>query len=128
MVKNEKKTLDEVLGSLDEKQKQTTQNLRLLIKESVPETTEIIRRGNITFTLAGKDFVWLIQANGHVDLEFFMGAALDSNLLRRRGIAERSENVRHVKVADFEKLKPELTRLLKDANRVGFEHCPSPEK
>ena len=80
MVNKEKRTLDEILGSLDEKQRQTTQNIRTLIKSIVPETVEIIRRGNITYILSGKDFVWLTQANGHVDVEFFMGAALDSSL------------------------------------------------
>lgn len=128
MVNKEKKTLDEVLNGLDVKQKETTQNLRSLIKTVVPETTEIIRRGNITYTLDGKDFVWLIQAAGHVDLEFFMGSGLDSDLLRTRGIAEKRETVRHVEVRNFEKLQTELTRLLRDAARIGLEHCPRPTK
>lgn len=128
MVNKEKKTLDEVLNGLDVKQKETTQNLRALIKTVVPETTEIIRRGNITYTLDGKDFVWLIQAAGHVDLEFFMGSGLDSDLLRTRGIAEKRETVRHVEVRNFEKLQTELTRLLRDAARIGLEHCPRPTK
>jgi Domain of unknown function (DU1801) len=128
MVNKEKKTLDEVLNGLDAKQKETTQNLRSLIKTVVPETTEIIRRGNITYTLDGKDFVWLIQAAGHVDLEFFMGSGLDSDLLRTRGIAEKRETVRHVEVRNFEKLQTELTRLLRDAARIGLEHCPRPTK
>lgn len=128
MVNKEKKTLDEVLNGLDVKQKETTQNVRSLIKTVVPETTEIIRRGNITYTLDGKDFVWLIQAAGHVDLEFFMGSGLDSDLLRTRGIAEKRETVRHVEVRNFEKLQTELTRLLRDAARIGLEHCPRPTK
>ena len=56
-------------------------------------------------TLDGKDFVWLIQANGHVDLKFFMGSGLDSDLLRTRGIAEKRESVRHVEIRNFEKLQ-----------------------
>lgn len=126
MVKKEKKTLDEVLGSLDEKQKQTTQSLRALVKKNVPGTTEIIRRGNVTFMLDGKDFVWLTQASGHVDLEFYMGAALDSDLLRERGEREKRETVRHVEVRDVDRLEPELTRLIKDAARTGLEHCARP--
>lgn len=126
MVHKEKRTLDEILNSLDEKQRQTTQNLRTLIKNIVPETVEIIRRGNITYVLSGKDFVWLTQANGHVDIEFFMGTALDSDLLRDRGIQEKSESVKHVEVRNFEKTQPELTRLLRDAARIGLEHCPKP--
>jgi hypothetical protein len=128
MVHKEKKTLDEVLNSLDAKQKETTQNLRALIKTIVPETTEIIRHGKITYSLDGKDFVWLIQAAGHVDLEFFMGSGLDSDLLRTRGIAEKRESVRHIEIRNFEKLQTELTRLLKDAARIGLEHCPTPTR
>ncbi len=126
MVNKEKRTLDEILSSLDEKQRQTTQNIRTLIKSIVPETVEIIRRGNITYILNGKDFVWLTQANDHVDVEFFMGAALDSSLLRNHGIKEKSEAVRHIEVRSFEKYQPELTRLVRDAARIGLEHCPKP--
>jgi len=126
MGNKEKRTLDEILGSLDEKQRQTTQSIRTLIKNIVSETVEIIRRGNITYILNGKDFVWLTQASGHVDVEFFMGAALDSELLKNHGIKEKSEAVRHVEVHNFEKLQTELTRLVRDAARVGLEHCPKP--
>ena len=57
-----------------------------------------------------------------MDLEFAMGASLDSDLLKSMG-KEKPENVRHVTVSDFEKLKPEIARLLKEAGSVGFRHC-----
>ena len=78
MVKKAKKTVEEILGGLEQKQKERTQHLRSLIKNAVPETAEIVRQGKITYALDGKDFVWLTQAKGHVDLEFFMGGSLDS--------------------------------------------------
>jgi hypothetical protein len=53
-----------------------------------------------------------------------MGASLDSDLLKSRG-AEKSENVRHITVSNFDKLKPEIIRLLKEAVAIGFEHCPT---
>ena len=126
MVKKEKKTVEEILNNLEPKQKETTQKLRLLIKKSVPETVEIIRQKNITYTLNGKDFVWLTQAKDHVDLEFLMGSAIDSDLLRDKGGKDKPETVRHVEVRGFERLEPELARLLRDAARVGLEHCSSP--
>ena len=126
MVNKEKRTLDEILNNLNDKQKQTTQNLRSLIRSILPESQEIIRRGNITYRVDGKDFVWLTNANDHVDVEFAMGAALDSDLLRNHGIKEKSELVRHIEVRTYEKTAPELTRLLKDAARIGVEHCPKP--
>lgn len=124
MVNKEKRTLDEVLNSLNDKQKQIIQSLRSLIRSILPESQEIIRRGNITYRVDGKDFVWLTNASDHIDVEFAMGAALDSDLLRNHGIKEKNELVRHIEVRTYEKTAPELTRLLKDAARIGVEHCP----
>jgi hypothetical protein len=117
------KTIDEILGSLEPAQKETIQNLRALIKSTVPETVEIVRQGKIAYKLNDKDFVWISHYQNHVDLEFFMGASLDSDLLKSRGEAEKSENVRHITVSHLDKLKPEIVRLLKAAAAVGFEHC-----
>ncbi len=122
MSNKKKRTLEEILDSLDEEQRQTTQKIRGLIKSIVPETVETIRRGKITYILNGKDFLWLTQPSGHVDIEFFMGASLDSAMLKDHGIKEKSEDVRHIEVRDFGKLAPEISRLVKEAARVGLEH------
>jgi len=119
------RTIDEILGILDPAQKDTVQNLRALIKSAVPESVELVKQGRVTYKLESKDFVWISHYHDHVDLEFAMGASLDSDLLKSRGVAEENQNVRHIAVGNFEKLKPELTRLLKDAAAVGFEHCSS---
>jgi hypothetical protein len=124
MVKNEKKTLDEVLDSLDSRQKGTTMKLRMLVKRAVPETVEIIRQGKITYILDGEDFVWLNQTSDHVDIAFFMGSGLDSDLFRQNGIREKRETVSHIEVRNADNLEIELTRLLKDASRIGSTHCP----
>lgn len=122
MSNKKKRTLEEILDSLDEEQRQTTQKIRGLIKSIVPETVETIRRGKITYILNDKDFLWLTQPSGHVDIEFFMGASLDSAMLKDHGIKEKSEDVRHIEVRDFGKLAPEISRLVKEAARVGLEH------
>jgi hypothetical protein len=124
MVNKDKRTLEEVLNSLDEKQRQTTINLQDLIKNIVPQATEIIRHANITYVLDGKDFVWLTQANGHVDVEFAIGASLDSELLRGHGIKEKSPIVRHVEVHAFPKYAPEVARLLREASRIWYTLYP----
>ena len=121
---NKKKTIDEILSSLEPPQKETLQTLRALIKSAVPESFEIVRHGKIAYQLSGKDFVWISQFNNHVDLEFFMGASLDSDLLKSRGDAEKSENVRHLTVSNIDKLKPEIVRLLRSAATMELEHCP----
>ena len=82
-----------------------------------------MKHQNITYKLDNKDLVWINQYQGHVDLEFAMGASLDSGLLKSRSTAEKSENVRHVSVGDFDKVKLEVARLLKDSGAIGFEHC-----
>jgi hypothetical protein len=119
------RTIDEILGSLQPTQKETIQNLRALIKNTVPETVELVKQGKITFKLGDKDFVWISHYQSHVDLEFSMGASLASDVLKSRGIAESNGNVRHVAVGNFDKLKPELSRLIKEAATLGFEHCPT---
>lgn len=124
MVNKDKRTLEEVLNSLDDKQRKTTINLQNLIKNIVPQASETIRHSRITYVLDGRDFVWLTQASGHVDVEFATGASLDSELLRTHGIKERNPSVRHVEVNSFEKYKPEVTRLLKDSARVWYELYP----
>ncbi len=128
MVKKPKKTIEEVLTSLEPKQKDITQELRALIKNAIPETEEIVRQGKITYRLDGKDFVWLTQAKTHVDLEFLMGGSFDSDLFKTSGTKEKRENVRHIKVNNVEALKPELLRVLKDAKRIGLEQGKSKPK
>ena len=115
-------TIDEVLGSLDPRQKETLQNLRQLIRDNVPETVELVKQGKLAYKLEGKDFVWISHSNHHVDLDFAMGSSLSSDLLRSRGTAEHSQNVRHVAVDDFAYEKPELERLVRDAAALGFGH------
>jgi len=121
-VKETEVDIEELLNRLEPKQKETIQNLRELIKSAVPEAVEIVKHGNITYKIGDNDFVWIIRYRTHVDLEFAMGASLDSDLLKSRG-KEKPENLRHVTVSDFDRLKPEITRLLKEAESVGFKHC-----
>jgi hypothetical protein len=121
MVKQRIFDIDSILNVLEPEQKETVQNLRALVKSAVPECVELVRQGKISYKIDGKDFVWISHFQSHVDLEFFMGASLDSPLFKSRGIAEKSENTRHIEVGDFRKLQPQLTRLLKDAASLGFK-------
>lgn len=116
-------TIDEVLNNINPQQKETLQNLRQLIKNAVPETVEVVKQGKIAYKLEGKDFVWITNYQQHVDVEFAMGSSLSSDLLRSRGTAEQSHNVRHVSVGNFILEKPELERLVREAATLGFEHC-----
>ena len=120
----DQRTIDEILGSLQPDQKETIQNLRILIKNAVPETKEIVKNGKITYKLEDKDFVWINHFSDHVDLEFAMGASLSSNMLRSRGNSQSNDNVRHICIGEnFSLLKPELSRLVSEASKLGFTHC-----
>jgi hypothetical protein len=122
---NRQRTMDEILQTLTSQQKETFQSLRSLVKEVVPESVELIKQGKIVYKLKDKDLVWISHYNDHVDLEFAMGASLASSLLRHRGIAEINDNVRHIPVNDFNRLKTELTRLLSETATMESEHCPT---
>ena len=117
-------TIDEILGSLTPTQKEDVQNLRLLVKNTVPETVELVKQGKVIYKLGGKDFIWISHYRGHVNIEFAMGSSLSSDLLRSRGGGGRIQKVRHVAVNNnFLKLKSELTRLVREASTLGLEHC-----
>ena len=114
----DKRTVEEILGTLPDKQKENVQNLRALISKIVPQSVELVKSGKITYKLDGKDFVWICHYQTHVDLEFANGSRLDSNELKSRGVAEQNKNVRHVAVGNFDKLTPELCSLLKQASEL----------
>jgi len=113
-------TIDEVLASLNPQQLETTQNLRQLVKDAAPQASELVKHGKIVYKLEGKDFVWISHTKDHVDVEFAMGASLSSKLLKSRGIAEKSPNVRHVEVGNYALVKSELTRLVREASKLSF--------
>jgi hypothetical protein len=115
-------TIDEILSSLDPRQKETLQKLRQLVRDNVPESVELVKQGKLVYKLEGKDFVWINYTQQHVDLDFAMGSSLSSDLLRSRGTAEHSPNVRHVAVDNYAYEKPELERLVRDAAALGLGH------
>ena len=116
MVKTKPKTLEEILGKVDSKQKDIIQKLRSSIKTVLPDTSETIRRGRITYALRGKDFATISIYKDHVDLGLLVGTRLDSELLKGRGTGK---DIKHIKIAALKNVdEPEITRLLKDAAAI----------
>jgi uncharacterized protein YdhG (YjbR/CyaY superfamily) len=115
-------TIDEVLGSLNPNQKITIENLRQLVKTQALQAVEVIKQGRIVYKLEGTDFVWISRYQEHVDLEFAMGSSLASDLLKRRGVAEQNQNIRHVEVGSFMLVKSELERLVREAAGLTLEY------
>jgi hypothetical protein len=124
MGNNEKRTLEEVLNSLDEKQRQTTQSLQNLIKSIIPEATEIIRHGSITYVLDGKILLVKLKQNGHVDVNS-LTVSHWLPCFENHGIKEKNnKSVRHVEVHNFEKYSDEVARLLKADKQIWLEQYP----
>ena len=113
MVKRKEKTIEEILNRLDLKQKEISGKLRSLIKKTIPEAVEMVRRAKITYAISGKDFAWISHSKNHVDLDFVCGTRLSSVFLKGRG---KGKDIMHIEINAIDKMdEKELTGLLKDA-------------
>ncbi len=117
MVKSKLKTVDEILGSLELEKKAITEKFRGIVKNTIPDATEIVRRGRITYVLNNRDFLSIRPAQSHVDLLFLCGAKCASHLLKGSGTRR---DLRHVEVRNMDDFnESELVRLLKEAERIA---------
>ena len=113
MVKSKPKTIEEILGKFEPEKMAIAQKLRALVKTVVPDASEIVRRGVITYVLKDKDFASIHLFKSHVDLGLLAGAQFDDKRLKGTGAGK---DVRHVKVVSLKNVdEPEITRLLKEA-------------
>jgi hypothetical protein len=117
MVKRREKTVDEILSDLEPRRKEITEKFRLMVKKTVPDATEIVRRGRIAYVLNGKDFLSIRTAQSHVDLLFVCGTTCDSRLLTVRGSESELRHVKIKNMSDFD--ESEFMRLLKEAERIA---------
>ena len=85
MVKTKPKTADEIFSKVDDDKKAIAESLRIFIKMAVPKSTEIVRRGKITYALDGKDFAGIRLTKQHVDLLLMHGPSISSPLLKGQG-------------------------------------------
>ena len=108
------KDVEAYVKSLNAPMRELTEKLRTIIKEALPDATETIKWGNLTYIIEGKNVAWILSYKDHVDLGFFMGAKLKSKLLEGTG-----KGLRHVKVWSGSDVKEdEFARLLKDAAKL----------
>jgi hypothetical protein len=113
MVKSKPKTIEEVLGKFESEQTAIAQKLRTLVKTVVPDASETVRRGVITYVLKDKDFANIRLFKSHVDLGLLAGAKLDDKHLKGTG---EGKDIRHVKIVSPKNVdEAEITRLLKEA-------------
>jgi len=114
MEKVKGKSVEAIIRKLDPAKKELAENLRSLVKSTLPDVIETVKWGNITYMLNDKNLVWLLFYKDHVDFGFFNGARLDSKLLEGTG-----KGLRHIKIKTSPDInKPEFRRLMKDAARM----------
>ena len=114
MVKSKPKTIEEVLAKFEPEQTAIAQKLRSLVKTALPDASETVRRGVITYVLNDKDFARINLYRDHVDLGLLLGTKLDSMILQGKGTVK---DIRHVKIAAMKNInEAEISRLLKEAS------------
>jgi hypothetical protein len=105
------KTVSGIISKLDPEKRKIVEKLRVLVKKALPHSEEIVKWGNITYLVEGKNISWIIMYKDHLDFGFFKGAQLKSNRLEGTG-----KGLRHIKVRGESDIDgPEFTRLLKEA-------------
>lgn len=113
MVKSKPKTIEEVLGKFEPKQKDMAERLRTIVKTTLPDASEIVRRGVITYVLNDKDLARVQLYRDHVDLDLLTGTTVDDEHLRGRGTGN---DARHVKITTLKNIdEAEIVRVLKEA-------------
>jgi hypothetical protein len=117
MVKRRTNTAGEILSGLEPRRKEITEKFRGMVKNTIPDAKEIVRRGRITYVLNGKDFLSIRTAQSHVDLLFVCGTTCESHLLKGRGSGRDQSHVEIRNMSDFDEL--ELVRLLKESERIA---------
>ena len=110
MVKSKPKTIEEILKKFEPEQNAIAEKLRSIIKTTLPDASETVRRGLITYIVKDKDFATISLFKDHVDLGLHVGNKLDDKKLKGTG------HIRHLKLVSLKSVEEEeITRLLKEA-------------
>lgn len=105
------KNVKEILDKMDPDKRKTAQKLRSIVKSTLPDVVETVKWGNITYLLGDENLSWIMAYKDHLDLGFFKGAELKSELLEGTG-----KGLRHIKVKTEKDINgKEVSRLLKEA-------------
>ena len=93
MGKGASNAVDDLLAKANPKTRGLAQRLRKLVQKTLPTVTEVVKWGNPTYMVDGKNVAWMLLYRDHVDLGFFQGASLKSARLEGTG-----KGLRHLKV------------------------------
>jgi hypothetical protein len=109
------RTVDEYLAGVEPKLAALAEQIRALIKRTLPDVTESLNSwGYPLFATKGREVAWMIVYKNHLNFGFTQGAQLRSSLLEGTG-----KNFRHVKVKGEADIKQaEIARLLNEAAKL----------
>ncbi len=116
MARYRKRTIDEILDGLEPENKEITEKLRQVVKSTIPNATETVRQGKITYVLNQKDFASIRITQSHIDLLFLCGTTCESHLLHGRGSVKDPKHAKINKLSELD--NPEFKRLLKEAETI----------
>ncbi len=116
-MKSKPKTIDEIFSKVEPEQKAIAERLRILVKATVPNAAETVRRGRITFTLWGKDFAAIRPTKQHADLLYMNAGSLSSTLLKGQGTIGDPKHMEVYSLKNFDEV--EAKRLLREAAAVA---------
>jgi hypothetical protein len=106
--------VDVIVKALDPTRREIAEQLRTLVRRTIPQCSEVLKWGSPIFVYEGKNLACLMIYDDHVNLGFFVGAKLRSKRLEGTG-----KGLRHIKVfrtGDID--EREFGRLLKEAARL----------
>ena len=104
--------IQEIIDKLDNNKKEIVNILRSLIKKTIPNVAETVKWRNLAYLLKNKNLAWILIYKDHIDLGFFMGSKLKSELLEGTG-----KNLRHIKIRTKKDIvEKEFINLIKEAS------------
>jgi hypothetical protein len=111
VAKGSDQTVDQLLEEADPPMRALANQLRRIIRKALPKSQELVKWGNPTYLVDGKNVVWIMVYRDHVNLGFFQGAKMKLTRLEGTG-----KGLRHVKVRRPGEIdEKEFTRLLVQA-------------
>src|ERR1700733_9716973 len=107
----EKSVISYITSISEPNLRRIARKVRSVVRESIPDADESIRMGAPCYTVNGQMVALIGDYKKHVNLYFFQGAKLSSDLLEGTGKGMR--HIRITKVSEINSL--EFSRLLKEA-------------
>lgn len=109
------KTVDDyVKGIEDPKLRALVKRVRSVVKSSIPEAVESVKHGIPNYSINGQSVAAIAEYSKHVNLYFFCGAKLASNLLEGNG-----KGMRHISIQSGTDIKERsFSSLLKQAAKL----------